>query len=82
MSRISVHIIPQRFDDGVDGVAQWIEKNRIRTRRLDQSPTQLKKFFSKFKYVILNRGIQDMLQVSRSQYLVSDFLAILLDRRP
>lgn len=81
MTRNSVRIIVGTFDDGNDGVAQWIEHNKVKTRRLDQSPAQLKQFFTKFKYVILSREIQQQLRVPRAEYLVKDFVPIILARR-
>lgn len=81
MTRHGLRIVVQRFDDGYDGVGQWIDENKIRSRRLDQSPTQLKRFLAKFKYVILSSDAQRLLKVPRNMYFVPDFLAILLDRR-
>lgn len=81
MTKHSVRIVVSAFDDGYDGVAQWIEGNKVKTRRLDQAPAQLKQFFAKFKYVILSEEIRKQLRVSRAEYLVKDFVPILLERR-
>lgn len=81
MTKHSVRIVVGTFDDGYDGVAQWIENNKVKTRRLDQAPVQLKQFFAKFKYVILSEDIRKQLRVSRAEYLVKDFVPILLARR-
>lgn len=81
MTKHSVRIVVGTFDDGYDGVAQWIEDNKVKSRRLDQAPAQLKQFFAKFKYVILSKEIQKQLRVARTEYFVKDFVPILLERR-
>lgn len=81
MTKSSVRIVVGTFDGEYDGMAQWIEDNKVKTRRLDQAPTQLKQFFSKFKYVILSKEIQKQLRVARTEYFAKDFVPILLDRR-
>lgn len=81
MTRQSVHIVVGAFDDGYDGVAQWIEDNKVKTRRLDQAPAQLKKFFAKFKYVFLSEEVRKQLRLPHTTYFARDFVPALLERR-
>lgn len=78
MGTNSVHIVMMPTEDGRDGFAQWLANNKLHRKRLNGSQNSLRKFFKKFRYVVISPEACDALRIHQSVYTAKDFAEILI----